>query len=292
MNCQNVCEQLSAYFDRELDDNATARIRLHLTQCKTCNECLNEYQQLKNLTLSLSEPAFCLSNWEIIARRLDRQAGLSALHSMPRRENRSLIVGALFALAASLLVMLGFFAKKTSMIEGTTQANVASIDFKSLIDLFQKDPTLALSNLSDQFSSEEISIEKAESRFGRPVFAKTLMDSDAQLVSTRMLTFPFCKCPQGQCTCRSGGCECVACVCQRPDGSTYLVLEHCNAQGVTFGDLPVQIVNRGNHQLQQVTVDGLKTVSWEGNGGRLTAIGLKSEHEIDTLLARDRKSVV
>ncbi len=285
MNCQNVYDQLSAFFDRELDNDTIARIKLHLTQCEKCSLCLKDYQQLRDIVTSRVEPAISVPGWEAISRRLDKQTALNIPHTKPIRDNRRSIAGTLLVIAALLLAMLGYLSKKPSTIDGTAQASVASIDFKPVIDLFRKDPTLALAHLSDQFSSEEVSIEKAESRLGRPVFAKTSKAGDAQLVSTRMLKFPFCKCPQGQCTCGPGGCNCVACICQRPDGSTYLVLEQCKAQGVSFGDLPVQIVSRGGHQLQQVSVDGLTTVSWEGNGGRLTAIGLKNEREIDTLLA-------
>ena len=286
MNCQFVCEQLSAYFDRELDNATAAGIKLHLAECRECSDCLCCYQQLRDLATSQSEPPKVAPKWEIIAKRLDEKAhSKGVLRSSSIRENFRFVVGTLAALAASLILMIGFYSNKSSTIERTSHASVASIDFKPVIDLFQKDPMLALSHLSEQFVGKEVSIEKAESSFGRPVFAKSAMAGNARLVSTRMLSFPFCKCPEGQCTCGPGGCNCVACVCQRPDGSTYLVLEHCKAQGVTFGDLPVQIVSRGSQKLQQVTVNGLTTISWEGNGGRLTAIGLKNEREIDTLLA-------
>ena len=87
--------------------------------------------------------------------------------------------------------------------------------------------------------------------------------------------------------CGPGGCNCVACLCERPDGSTYLVLEHCKSQSVTFGDLPVQLVKRGNRHLQQVEAQGTTAISWEQDGERLTAIGVRGPQEIDMLLARN-----
>ena len=77
----------------------------------------------------------------------------------------------------------------------------------------------------------------------------------------------------------------MACFCQRPDGSTYLVLEHCKSQSVTFGDLPVQLVKRGDRHLQQVEVDGTTAISWENMGERMTAIGLRDNVEIESMLA-------
>ena len=97
----------------------------------------------------------------------------------------------------------------------------------------------------------------AEAEFGRPTFLQASMKrnalpGNARMVSTKLIQFPYYKCLNGACTYGPGGCNCVACFCERPDGSTYLVLEHCKSQSVTFGDLPVQLVKRGNRHLQQV----------------------------------------
>ena len=65
----------------------------------------------------------------------------------------------------------------------------------------------------------------------------------------------------------------------------FLVLEHCKSQSISFGGLPVRVVDRGHRLLQEVIINGSHTVSWERAGGRLTAIGLRNAAEIETLLA-------
>ena len=77
----------------------------------------------------------------------------------------------------------------------------------------------------------------------------------------------------------------MACICERPDGSTYLVLEHCQSQAVSFGDLSVRLVNRGDRKIQQVMVDGTHTISFDQEGGTVTVVGLRGDTEIESLFA-------
>lgn len=85
--------------------------------------------------------------------------------------------------------------------------------------------------------------------------------------------------------CGPGESNCVACVCQRPDGSTFLVIEQCSGQKVNFGDLPVQLVHRGNHELQVTGDEKGLAVTWTANQTRKIAIGLRGLSEMHQLLA-------
>ena len=85
--------------------------------------------------------------------------------------------------------------------------------------------------------------------------------------------------------CGPGDCNCVACVCERPDGSTFLVIEQCQGQNVTFGDLPTQHVRRGVHELQMTGGEQGLAVTWTANETRKVAVGLRDLDEMDQLLA-------
>ena len=64
-----------------------------------------------------------------------------------------------------------------------------------------------------------------------------------------------------------------------------MLVEKCKSQKVSFGDLPVQLVRRGDKTLQVAkSKDGI-AVSWEGSHSRMTAIGLRDASELDVLLA-------
>lgn len=304
MNCQCVTKLLSAYFDNELDLESTNAIGEHLRGCDRCACDLKGYQQLREL-VDGSQIVAPTPTWEAFESRLnvERLGDARPLHAplgeLPAANagllKKRLVWVAVLALAASLL--LAFVLRDQAepdlhlvAQEPSVQSSVAAFNLQPLMELFRQDPNLALQAMSKQFASKEVSIAQAEASFGRPTFvrtslAKRALPGDAQLVSTRIFQFPFCKCAQGECTCGPDGCNCVACVCERPDGTSYLVIEHCKSQSVTFGDLPVRLVRHGNHQLEQAEVDGRWAVSWEEGGERLSAIGLRNQAEINTLLA-------
>lgn len=224
------------------------------------------------------------------------------------------------ALAASLLVFASLRPLSSDSLSSETQlsksqpskssvaistADVSTtMNLQPLLEQFPHDARQALEQLSSQLAkgdtkgdtasdvASDVAIEQADATFGRATFVSTAvgkhaLPGQAKVTTTRLLSFPFCKCPPGQCTCGPAGCNCVACVCERPDGSTYLVLEHCQSQAVSFGDLPVRVrrFNRGKQQFQEVTTDGTQTISFDQANGTVTIVGLRGDAEIDTLIA-------
>ncbi|MCA9159096.1 MAG: hypothetical protein KDA72_12255, partial [Planctomycetales bacterium] len=209
--------------------------------------------------------------------------------------------GGLVALAASLLL---FASLRPSPIEnqsrkpqviGSPLANSTVVgevpmNLQPLLEQFPHDARQALDQLSSQLAASDVPMDQADAAFGRATFVSTAVQShalpgQAKVAATKVLSFPFCKCPPGQCNCGAGGCNCVACICERPDGSTYLVLEHCQSQAVSFGDLSVRLVNRGDRKIQQVMVDGTHTISFDQEGGTVTVVGLRGDTEIESLFA-------
>ncbi len=303
----------------ELADSAAplaVAIREHIASCDACACELRSFEQIRQLATSQQKSLLCPPSWESMALKLDQVRGMALatdsdcdavgmvepaasavpLIAKPAASTvpliRRLALGGLLTLAASALL---FFSLRTPpQLEGTSanQANFATLNLQPLIELFNTDSDKAMATLVSQHPTTDVTLATAEAEFGRPTFVQNSASSNslpgnAHLVSTKLVQFPNCKCAKGICTCGPGGCSCVACVCQRPDGSTYLVLEHCKSQSVTFGDLPVQIVKRGDRHLQQVEVQGTTAISWEQDGERLTAIGLRGFQEIDTLLANN-----
>lgn len=231
------------------------------------------------------------------------------------------VAAGVVALAASLLVFASLRPLSSDSQSSETQlsksqphesqpskSNVAistadvptTMNLQPLLEHFPHDARQALDQLSSQLATSDttsdtaadVAIEQADATFGRATFVSTAvgrhaLPGQAKVTTTRLLSFPFCKCPPGQCTCGPAGCNCVACVCERPDGSTYLVLEHCQSQAVSFGDLPVRVrlINRGMQQVQEVTTGGTQTISFDQANGTVTIVGLRGDAEIDTLIA-------
>jgi len=305
MNCEQARELMSAYFDDELNGftgESQNEVRGHIASCEACAQELRSFEQLCQLAACQTTRRFTPPSWESIAARLDGAssrtlaAGSDSVDPAARDARltwtRRMAIGGLLTLAASALLFFSLRVPQHHDGTSASQASVATINLQPLIELFNTDADKAFATLASRLPTAEVTLAKVEAEFGRPTFVQTSASSNslpgnAQLVSTKLLQLPYCKCPKGACTCGPGGCTCVACLCERPDGSTYLVLELCKSQAITFGDLPVQLVKRRDRNLQQVEANGTLAISWEQGGGRLAAIGIRGSQEIDSLLAKN-----
>ncbi len=161
----------------------------------------------------------------------------------------------------------------------------AVVDLHETLKLQASGTDAALQELASRYNGRAASFTEVVENFGRQPSIQSILPSSVKLVSTQLLEMPQCTCSEGECTCGPGKCNCVAAVCQRPDGSTFLVVEQCRGQEVSFGDAPTQIVKRGDHDLQIGKSAEAIAVSWKTPGGRLTAFGLLSLDELDQMLA-------
>jgi len=303
MNCKQARELMSAYFDGELNGftgESQNEVRDHIANCEACARELRSFEQLRQLVASQTPRQLTPPSWDSIAARLDdissrtlaAETAEPVARDAPLTWTRRTAIGGLLTLAACTLLFFSLRVPQHHDERSVTQANVATLNLQPFMELFGTDAGKAMKILASQHPTADVTLAKAEAEFGRPTFVQTSASSNslpgnAHLVSTKLMQFPFCKCLRGACTCGAGGCTCVACLCERPDGSTYLVLEQCKSQSITFGDLPVQLVKRRDRHLQQVEANGTVAISWEQGGERLTAIGIRGSQEIDSLLAKN-----
>ena len=161
----------------------------------------------------------------------------------------------------------------------------AFVDLQDTLKLHASGTEAAAYQLASRYNGRTASPSEVVEHFGREPSIQSILPDSVQLVSTQLLEMPQCNCPEDQCTCGPGKCNCVAAVCQRPDGTTFLVVEQCRGQDVSFGDAPTKIVRRGNHELKVGTSGEAMAVSWKAASGRLTAFGLNSLDELEQMLA-------
>jgi Putative zinc-finger len=299
MNCDMVREQLSAFMDDELSSETAAEVQLHLDVCESCAEELAQFKLLGELARVSVKSSVALPSWDAIEQRLSRTETTVRLASNDhvngvtesyRNVKWSTLAGAVIALAATVLLFAKLTTPDHDNHSTSNQASVAAVNLQPVLELFQRDTQAAVNALRSQFALSEVDLADADVGFGRPTYVSTAMKDHvlpggATVASTKTFSFPSCQCPEGHCTCGPGGCNCIACVCERPDGSTYLVFEQCKSQAVSFGDLPVQIVKRDGREIQQVTVNGTNAISFNRADGKLTVVGLRSEAEVDSLFA-------
>ncbi len=304
MRCQTVIEQLSAHFDGELSDALSNEVELHLAHCEPCAQEFRSLEGIRRLIGTAAQDDLKPPPWAAIAARLDVERNPVAMplvalpkESIDSKRRRSKVRGAIviFASLAATVLIVSLTWRTTNHESNLAHhdhtnhshndANTSSIDFQDTVSLQRQNTQMAMQSLSKKYSGREATTDEIVKNVGYAPTIQSSLPSGLKLVSTQLLTLPECNCVEGECTCGPGECNCVACVCERPDGSSFIVVEQCKGQKVNFGDLPVQLVRRGEHDLHVTDSDNGLAVTWEANQGRMTAFGLRSLEEIDSLLA-------
>tara|TARA_A100001391_G_scaffold16742_1_gene9400 strand:- start:1683 stop:2588 length:906 start_codon:yes stop_codon:yes gene_type:complete len=299
MRCESVSEQLSAHFDGELSQTLSHEIELHVGQCRTCREELDSYARISRLVgqdWNGSQPP----PWAAFAAKLQTEHAMTENVSgnSPAARKRQSMVKDILIIAASLAASIAIITwswRASPAPEQVADAghrhlaerplHATSISFQDTVSLQQEDTELAMRALAKKYAGREASADEVVKQVGFRTLVQSPLPSGAKLISTQLLTLPQCACVAGECMCGPGDCNCVACVCERPDGSTFLVIEQCSGQSVDFGELPVRLVQHGDHELHVTGNEQGLAVAWTANQTRKIAIGLRDLNEMDRLLA-------
>ena len=287
MNCEKCNERLSEFADNELTSMIADEMHVHLDACDRCAEEYRVLRRLSMIVASSPKPQGRGPSWEDIAARLDDHSTLPTLLDQHPKRNRWARIAIVLSLAAALLIALGLQFGLQPKTRPVNQASVVAIDLQSVIEMFANSPEAAVDSLVSKYAGASTHQHSSNLEF-KPLVS-TSLPSGVQLVSTRVVPMPFCHCPDGQCRCSPGECDCVACICERPDGSRFLIVENCTSYDVTFGDLESEFVQRAGQSYEQIRSNDLLAVSWAVNDRRLTAIGLTGEVEAASLLAASFK---
>ncbi len=275
----------------------------HVAQCDSCRAELLSFGRLRNLVSASSLDGAQPPPWAAIAAQLQAEQVTLPSKSPSARTPQSNVKDVLVIVASLAASFLIFSWARRASDESTQVAdsgrrhhadhsdhamNATAINFQDTVSLQQQDTGLAMQALVQKYAGREASVDEVVKNVGFRPMVQSPLPGGATLVSTQILTLPQCNCVEGECMCGPSDCNCVACVCQRPDGSTFLVIEQCNGQKVNFGELPVQLVHRGNHELQVTGNEKGLAVAWTANQTRKIAFGLRDLSEMDQLLVADR----
>ncbi len=283
MNCEIFNERISEFADNELAQPLADEMRAHLESCEPCAAEFHAVKNMSKLISQSSKPKGQGPTWADIAARLDNNSTAPTLMDQPPQRNRRAQIATILSLAAALLFAIGLPFAMQSKTGTVNQASVAAIDLQSVVELFSTSPEAAIDSLANKYAGVPAHQHEADAEY-KPIASKSLPNG-MQLVSTRVMPMPFCNCPEDKCQCGPGECNCVACICERPDGSRFLIVENCNSYGVSFGNLQTEMVQRDGRKCEQIRSKDVLAVSWEVNDRHLTAIGLTDEHEGNSLLA-------
>lgn len=293
MNCEIVRARLSEYYDGELDPTSIAKFQAHLANCEVCECELSNFSTMSEMLRSadsLASSAYpAPSSWELFSTRLVAPQPTTFLVPAFNVHPKLAIIGA-FALVASVALMVSL---NTRMPPGAADHNHEhshlgaidiAINFEELLGDPMSKPADVFTALSKRFEGRPAAIDESESLLGyRPAITQAL-PSDVRLISNHILKLPQCNCAVGTCSCGPTGCNCAASLCQRKDGTEFLIVEHCETQGISFGELTSQWVHEDSHDVQILTNGSQLIATWVADHRRLTAIGLSDKAEASAMV--------
>lgn len=311
IDCKFVQEHLSAWMDGELEAKSQAEVQQHLGTCDRCSLDLAHFEKLGQMARSCTVGTCSPPSWDLIEQKIcsrdddqnligrdpTMQSRIYGTRLFPGSRQWRAIASVFVTFAAIVLVIVSFGRlwplHNLSKDHATTHnASNVSLNLQPVVELFQDDPQASINALKGQFTLEDFTLAEADANFGRSTYVSTFwndraLPGSAKPSSTVLLSLPSCPCPKGQCTCGENGCNCIASICQRPDGSIYIVFEQCQAQKVGFGTLPVENVKRNGYEFQEIRFGGTRAISFDWSSGKVIVVGLRNDSEVESLFAND-----
>jgi hypothetical protein len=265
MQCCEVVELLSEYYDGELSPDKADAVAEHVAVCTHCAAELETLHKLSDLTRKLDQPSPPRHVWPRIAAQLNSsQSPVTVTAVSAQRASRKMLL----AVAAMLLVGLSWIAYTKWQAR---EHHHLAVNFGHFLDLFQQAPDEAQQELVEHYSGQPVEIADAirELKY-RPVVANGLPD-DYEPAQAYLLKMPCCRCLE-------------ACY-HRKDGGMLCVFEHDIDQPVWFGDRPVSSKVCSGKPTRLVQVDGCLAATWQQERRHITVIGVKDVDEVTRLVA-------
>lgn len=281
MDCTEVKELLSAYFDDELVSEKRTAVSEHLAGCDECSSELAGFERLSDMARDLDTPIPPPQMWSQLEKQLEEEQLAQKVQLTNRSARLYFPVQRLVALAASLLVAVGvgWFAYSTWI--GHDGHNGFTAEMGHYLEEFHRDPAAAQQFLLAKYEGQAVDAQLAVSLVGyRPAVADGMPDGYS-VDSTYVMTMPCC--------------TCVQCVCTRSDGSTIAIFEHDDEEAKEwFGDRPEMSANCNGKQCMLVELDDRIAASWKHDKRHFTVVGLRDVAELTNLVAwfDDRKRII
>ena len=276
MNCSDVQDQLSAYYDGEMSENSLAAIAQHLAQCEPCASEFAAFKAVTRAVSQMPEPQPPATIWDGISAELpdDLLAGSTTAQPLPQdNESRRWWTSGRLAVAASFLLTLGIGLWMTHD-NSRLGDHGHSAEFVGTMDHYLRqlpdDPDGAEQFLLSKYNGQTVSADSAVNLVGyQPAVAEGLPEGYS-LASTSVLKMPCC--------------TCVKAVCKRQDGSTLVLFEHDDEKTEWFGERESSMAMCGDKECCLVDLDSSIAATWKRGSRSLTAVGVRDVEEVNILV--------
>ena len=279
MDCTEVKELLSTFYDGELLSDKQTAVAEHLKGCHDCARELEEFRCLSDLAEGLTHPAPAAQLWHQIEEKLAVKH--SAKSQRPAFLNwlgwtRRPVLRFVLPAAAAILIAVGWFGYRT-WFEHHGDHQFAAV-FGQYLEEFRVDPHAAQEILLAKYQGQVVDPRQTVQTVGyRPAVADGMPDGYA-IESTYVMKMPCCTCVQS--------------ICKRRDGTTIAIFEHDDEEmRQWFSNRPEISANCNGVRCRLVELDDRIAASWKRGKRHMTVIGAHDTAEIGELVAwfDDRK---
>ncbi len=267
MNCTEVQENLSAYFDGELSQTARREIDDHLASCQSCCDELRCFASLSGLVKQDIGPAVPDDLWRRIELGLEEPRSVVSPSSWMRPGRR---YAGLLGLAAGLLIAVTGTVLWYRAAGGGMDRH-AMPDLVQFASLLRRDPAAAQRMLLTAYAGEPISRDQAVRDLGYMPVALRRTPDGYRLHSTYSLDMPCCRCMQV--------------LYERGDGRLIAVFEQSSAQPLASGVRSSVCTECNGHPCRLMQADGWSVVSCQIEDRQLAIVGAADRDEAHALLA-------
>jgi hypothetical protein len=272
VNCSEVQEQLSAYFDGELPPEREALIAEHIDGCAPCAEKLAGFEKLSAMSAELRHPPAPAELWDGLEAKLDadNKVEIAASQGRPKRMAMVATIAAVLLIGASI----GLYIKRTWFSE--EHVNHLARNFTEYLETLHQNPQQAQQVLMANYNGRAADFKTAaEVLKYEPVVAQG-MPKGYSLEKVNLLELPCCVCSQA--------------VIKREDGSELAVFEHDKHQHNWFGDRPMVNCKCAGRSCDLVQVNDTLAIRCSLGSRNMTIVGLRDLEEATRLIAHLEKA--
>lgn len=265
MQCHEVIQLLSAYYDDELPPDRATVVKSHVESCRDCAAELESFRKMSDLTSQLYQPPPPPHVWHRIATQLDADVAQAIPKARISRCTRRI---ALLALAASVAVGVPWLGH--NLWHSHADHHLA-MNFGQFLGIFEQSPEQAQDFLAQKYSGRRVTFADAvrELKY-RPIVTDRLL-LGYELTQANLLNMPCCRCLE---------------VCyRRKNGGMVCIFEHDEAQPIWFDDRPVSDMVCSGKFTRLVRGDSWIAASWQHQRRHITVIGAKDIDEVKRIVA-------
>jgi hypothetical protein len=229
MDCNEVRESLSPYYDGALPDDDRAVVAEHLSQCPACEVELESFRRLSALVHSVAPAPPPDDRWSELARRLEEN-----MLDLPKPHRRRRVVGlAVLAAAATALIAVPALLHRDGM-DGHDAEMTAHFGY--YMAKFERNPSEAQNFLASTFAHQPLDHDRHPGEIAAALPASYILHS------AQVWDMPCC--------------PCVQIVCQRSDGSLLAIFKHEKPQPMWFAGRSTMQKNCGGKPCTLVVMEG------------------------------------